>query len=281
MAKKNATPEIVEKALENGNIEKVETIAKVDDNTDVIARKEYATFTIGKTTYETFLDVNASNASEIKADIETGFNGVFEALALGRKSALRLSKALYFIKSKEIYKWIPRKNDKTRTYSVYTDFVADFWGIGKTLANNAPLAYEKFFLPATNPEEGILVGGRPAIEYNQTALIELLPVMAEGKETEKDKVFNEITPLAPIKDVKGVMEKYHVKKDIKTAGKGKDTKKTDEKKLSADDILKACLDLLKGFATAEGAKDYTKEMLATLDKIKLDLNGIIARRENA
>ena len=279
MAKKNIkNTEIVEKALENGNLEKVDTLAKVDENTDIVVRKEYAKITIGNNVFDTVLDVNAENAEVVKTDIETGLNGVLEALALGRKSAVRLAKALYFIKEKEIYHWLPRKNDKTRTYSSYVDFCDQYFNIGKTLANNAPLAYKHFFAGAKNAEEGILIGGRPAIEYSQTALIELLPVMAEGKEEEKAKVFEKVSPLSPIKDIKKVMEENHVKKDIKTAKKAE---KKEEKPLSADDILKACVDLLKGFSKAEGAKEYTPEMLSTLNKALLDINGVIARRENA
>lgn len=256
----------------NAKVEKIDVVAKVNESTDIVNRKEYAVIN----GFETFITDDMPNAKERKKNVETGIKGVMEALALGRKSALRLSKALYFIKSKEIYKDMPRKNDKARSYSSFVDFVGDYFAIGKTLANNSVLAYEKFFLCADNKEEGILVAGRPAIEYSQTALIELLPVI--DNDAEKTAVYAEISPLSPIKDIKASLDKHHEKKATNGAKKAK---KAETKALACDDILRAVLDLLKGFATADGIEAYTPDMLASLDKAKIEINGILARRENA
>lgn len=288
MAKKNNVLEN-EKAIVNVNenneavVERSEVVAEMENGTTI---EKNAVYKVVGGMECTILSTNTNETTleELKT-ADTMLNEMDELLRTGRTATYSFFNMLRKFKEEELFKLFKNPDKPKQSFRNIQEFAKYRFGIAQTLCNNGILVSEKFF---KGTEKGILINGRPAIEYGQTALIELLPVMAsendtkedkERKDKEKEAVFAEITPFSKVKEIKESMKEHHVMKDITTrTSKDKDK---DKKPTTVIDMLNAILDLFSKAYEMEDINSFTNEEKLKLDNARTEINGIVKARENA
>lgn len=247
MAKNNVNVE----ATENN-----EVLATVDSVT-TIERNEVTYkvdgITLAKGTSEKDKKVFAKAMSEVN-DAMTGVT----------KSTVRLAKAFWYIENNELYRY--GVNADGKPYRTTAAMIKDRYGLGQTLVSNTISMYDTFFAKADDRSKGIVINGHHAIEFGQTALIEMLPAMA--KEDERTAVLDEVLPSMKVAEVKNVVGKHHVKNERKVKSAKKDT--TEPKTLTFSDVCEACLHVVLNVDT----DNFEENELKAFKKFKIDLTGM-------
>lgn len=245
-------------AKNNVNVEAME-------NTEVLASVD-ATTTIERNeiTYKVDGITLAKGTSEKEKKLFTkALSEVADAMTGVTKSTIRLAKAFWYIETNELYKL--GVNADGKTYRTTAAMVKDRYGIGQTLVSNTISMYDTFFAKADDRSKGILINGHNAIEFGQTALIEMLPAMS--KEDERKGVLSEVLPSMKVAEVKEVVGKHHVKNERKVKSAKKDN---EPKTLLFSDVCEACLNIVMNV----NDENFEEEELKAFKKFKIDLVGM-------
>lgn len=263
-------------------VERSETMATLENGTTV---EKNATYKVVGNMECTILSTNTNE--QTLADLETARETIEQMdimISTGRACNYKFFNLLREFKEKELYKLFKNPDKPKQAFRNVQEWAKFRYGIAQTLCNNGILVSEKFF---NGTDNGILINGRPAIEYGQTALIELLPIMSSKdddaetkakKDAEKEAVFSEITPFSKVKEIKASLEAHHEKKDIKTAKK--DDKKTD-KPASVIDILESIIDLFSKAYAMPDINDFSDDEKKKLDGARLEINAVLQTKKNA
>lgn len=265
-------------------VERSETMATLENGTTV---EKNATYKVIGNMECTILSTNTNE--QTLADLETARETIEQMdimISTGRACNYKFFNLLREFKEKELYKLFKNPDKPKQAFRNVQEWAKFRYGIAQTLCNNGILVSEKFF---NGTDNGILINGRPAIEYGQTALIELLPVMAskdddadkkKTKDTEREKVFAEISPFSKVKDIKSTMEKYHAKKEIVTANKENKDKKADTP-TSVLDLLESIIDLFSKAYAMPDINDFSDDEKKKLDGARLEINAVLQAKKNA
>lgn len=235
-------------------VEKNEVIAKVSEDV-TIERGEKSYLVNGVQ-----MSVNATERD--RKLFAKAMDEVNNAMTGVTKSTIRLAKAFYNIEVKKIYSHAV--NAQGKNYRTTAALVKDRYNLGQTLVNNCISMYDKFFANADDKEKGIQINGHYAIEFGQTALIEMLPVM--GNETEKEAVFGEVVPTMKVAEIKEAVAKNHTKNERKVKAS---TKTEASKELDFVATMEAVLNIVLNVNT----DDFEEAEKAAIEKLAVVATG--------